>query len=914
MDIHRPDHDLPMLWRFGRVQLDERGTVSVGGEALALDRSGFEILLALLRHVGEVVTKDELLAAGWPGRVVSENTLNKAISRLRHALDADGEAIRVVYGYGYRLAAQVHVKAAEVAGAVEIAQADGIDRLRSGDSLPLRPQWRLDRWLGKGASSAVAVGRDAMGEARVFKFAIGETGLRGLRREVALTRYLAEMAVDPAGVVPLLGWNLTRTPFFTEMPFYPDGDLRHWAGNEQRLKSLPQAARLDLCAQVCEAVAELHATGIVHKDLKPDNLYLTADADAPHGWRVLLGDLGAGEAALSPQLAELGLTRSLIGTVDEASSGGGSPLYLAPEVLAGQAATQQSDVYSLGMLLYQLLAGDLRRPLAPGWEADIGEPLLREDIALAAAVEPEHRRIDARGLAQRLRTLDNRLKERQAAAQEAERQRLRDTQLQRLRQRWRWGLAVSLSLFAGFAVALWMFLRAEAARLQAEHDQRRAQAVQTFLAEDLLLKADPFVGGVPGDVSLRQAIDAATETVDTRFASQPESAVEVYHSIAHVYSGWGDYARAIEIFQRARVLAAGLKGRPSAVAEIDLHLCNEMRMAGDVVAAGAACVAARTGFDAAGVRSDETTVAHAKVMFETGDWARAVGALDPVVERTDPERAPRLLADALWFRALSLRKLARYAEADASFKRLMEVQRREYGEESPMTAWALADYGDFLTEVGRFDEAMPALEMAQTIFDGTLGPQHPDSLSPGYSVAEMHLWKGEWSQAIALLEPRLVRWREVLGTQHFWTLYALTKLALAEAEAGHVQKAQPLLDEARAVGHTLLAQYHAKSASFHANWARTFLMLERADDAATELQILEVRLHAHFAPDHPLRATADCLHARLALLRGDRVTAASHIATCRNGLGMHFPAEHPALLEPASLQARLESEAGVHGQ
>ncbi|WP_411833836.1 tetratricopeptide repeat protein [Pseudoxanthomonas mexicana] len=897
------DRDAPKLWHFGRVMLDERGPVSVGGETVALDRSGFDVLLALLRHAGEVVTKDELLAAGWPGRVVSENTLNKAISRLRQALGGDGEAIKAVYGYGYRLAAIVRVQAVDDGGEAGATPTHGIDRLRPGEPLPLRPQWRMERWLGQGAAGAVALARDAAGQARVFKFAVGEAGLRGLRREVALARYLQAAADGVAGVAPLLGWNLAQPPFFAEMPYYPEGDLRDWAERDQRLKSLPPPARVELCAQICETVAALHAAGVIHKDLKPDNLYPLADAGAPHGWRLLLGDLGAGEAALSPQLAELGMTHSLVAVPYGLSPDGGSLLYLAPEVLAGHAATQQSDVYALGVLLYQLLAGDLRRPLAPGWEADVGDPLLREDIALAAAVEPEQRQLDARTLAQRLRGLDARRAEHAAALIEAERQWRRDAQLQRLRQRWRWGLALSIGLACGLTVALWMFWRAENARLQAERNQRRAEAVQAFLTRDLLLEADPYTAGASSDVSVRQAIEAAAGKVDRRFHDQPDSAIAIYHSIADVYSGWGEYARAVGMLQRARQQAAHLRGNPAALAEVDRHLCEELRMAGDVAAARAACAAALAGFDVAGVRSDAATVTQAKVMFEVGEWTQAVRALDLVVVRLDGSASPRLLADALWFRALSLRKLARFVQADADFRRLIALQQRERGEHHPMTGWALADYGDFLVDAGRFSEAEAVLDRAQAIFDAGLPPGHPDALGPGYSRAEMHLWKGQWQPAIALLEPRVRQWRETLGNRHFWTLYALTELAWAKAEAGEADAAAMLLREARASGRLLLAGHDAKSAFFHARWARTLLALRDAEAAALELRELDAALAAHYAADHPWRATASCLHARMALLRRRPDVAVRLAADCRAGLLRRLPADHPALAEPARLLA-----------
>src|SRR5260370_26806113 len=80
-------------------------------------------------------------------------------------------------------------------------------------------------------------------------------------------------------------------------------------------------------------------------------------------------------------------------------------MYLPPEVLAGQSPTTGADGYALGVLLYQLTIGDFRKPLAPGWEADIRDPLLREDIADAACGDATKRLSSAADLVERLFTL-----------------------------------------------------------------------------------------------------------------------------------------------------------------------------------------------------------------------------------------------------------------------------------------------------------------------------------------------------------------------------------------------------------------------------------------------------------------------------------------------------------------------------
>ena len=96
-------------WRVDDIEIDlASARVSLRGVPVPLERSGYDLLLYLLEHAGEVANKDDLLRVGWPGRVVGENTLAKAISKLRHAIgDDDGELIRVVHGYGYRLSGEV---------------------------------------------------------------------------------------------------------------------------------------------------------------------------------------------------------------------------------------------------------------------------------------------------------------------------------------------------------------------------------------------------------------------------------------------------------------------------------------------------------------------------------------------------------------------------------------------------------------------------------------------------------------------------------------------------------------------------------------------------------------------------------------------------------------------------------------
>src|SRR5262249_2900596 len=106
------------------------------------------------------------------------------------------------------------------------------------------------------------------------------------------------------------------------------------------------------------------------------------------------------------------------------SSMTGTRLYAPPEVIAGKPFTTQGDIYALGVMLYQMAVGDLARPLAEGWDRDVADDLIREDIAACCDGDPLRRPAGAAEVAQHLRALPQRREERrqrELAAQAAER-------------------------------------------------------------------------------------------------------------------------------------------------------------------------------------------------------------------------------------------------------------------------------------------------------------------------------------------------------------------------------------------------------------------------------------------------------------------------------------------------------------
>jgi len=530
-------------WMFGHAQFDERNLrLTVAGTVVEIEHKPLYLLRHLLRHAGETVTKFELEEAVWPGRVLSDSVLKKCMSRLRRALqDEDESLIRTVRGYGYQLVAPVRVERP-----ADVLPDAGLS-LSAGDSPPLRPQWKLLERLGTGGHGEAWLARhDKTRELRVYKFALGADTLDALKREITFYRLLHDTQPDVSGLVRIYDWNLSEAPYFIESEYVAGGNLEAWAQQAGGLAELPLPRRLDLAAQVAEQLSRAHAVGVLHKDLKPANVLVDADADGKP--RIKLVDFGSGTLLDSARLEELhitrlGLTRNL-GDYDS-----GTPLYLAPEVLAGQVATIKADVYALGVLLYQLVVGDFHRTLAPGWEQDVADELLRADIAEAAQGNPARRLADAASLALRLRTLDERrarLERERSEQQEAART---ARTLERLRASRLGLLAASIALAVGLGLSVWQHQaaltaqhRAEANEAEAKRAAAEADSASEFLVTDVLRGFNPAK-----NPRVKDMLDAAAAGIDSRFADQPLLAAKVRERLATAYQSLGDFGAATKL-------------------------------------------------------------------------------------------------------------------------------------------------------------------------------------------------------------------------------------------------------------------------------------------------------------------------------------------------------------------------------
>lgn len=878
------------IWHLDDAVLDETSRRLTRGEAVqALDRSAFDVLRYLLLNAGEVCTQDELLHAGWPGRVVTANSLVKCIGRLRQALgDAEGKTISVVQGYGYRLTAQVcFIPSAEPRLVVQSAAVP-----REGEEIPHRPGWRVTGRLGRGGSGDVLRAEAANAAARAYKFSRDDSGFRALKREVALHRLLEARHAHLRAADPLVDWNLTTPPFFIATELHPAGNLADWAARDARLASLDEAQRVALAVALCRAVADLHEADIAHRDLKPENLYVVSEAPEP--WRVVLGDLGVGLGLLPPGVDEIGVPIGQLTRHGAApGTGGSSGRYIAPEVLAGHPATAKSDLYALGVLIFQIVVGDLQRPLAPGWQEDIADPLLREDIALAAHLHPAQRIASARLLEQRLSRLDARRSDAQAEARRAREHADALRRLAEQRQRRRLYLGVSVALLLGVFVASWMAWRAVEARAASERHAEEARAVRDFLTDSLLAQANPYTSN-HREIRLKDALDVSARAVADRFKGSPGTAAAIALTLSDVYQGWADYEPALHHHQQGIAALRQAEGEHHPeVARVLTELCLLARRAGEVATATDACrEAAMIEQSVFGEVRPATIVARAKLDFDAGRCKDTLPALDSVIAtvRNQPGRVAEV-ADAYWFRGLCLAEVAEFDRSRQDFERLLVLKRARYGDDHPDVGWAHMDFAETQIIAGNFQIAAPQLERAMAIFTQRFGPDHADTQVGHYEQARILHWGGDAAAAVPLFERVVDHWRQSLGEDHLWTLYAQAELGWALADAGRLDAAGVWLQRSREIAARRLINNPASRTFFREAWVRTLLRLGEVAAARDELDALKADLELWNLPTHPRHALALCLEAELLAHAGNHAEAMGAHARCTTGLA-DLPAEN----------------------
>lgn len=648
--------------------------------------------------------------------------------------------------------------------------------------------------------------------------------------------------------------------------------------------------RLALLAKVCEAVTYAHRELVVHRDLKPSNILV--------------------DTAGQPRLLDFGIARLL----DQAGVGKGgdggagdrqlTPHYASPEQLRGEPATTQADVYALGVILYQLLAGCLPLPYAearsettgpgalPAPSERSGNARLRRQLAGdldAIALKALHPESGSRyhSVAELARDIGQYLERRPVAARPAHWHYVARRFIARNRAASLVTLLLALSV-AGFGLAL----LDQARELRRERDlaQRqlaRANAFSGYL-ENLFSGLDPDVAR-GRDITVREMLERTdaqpSAGLDGATRRQPDAAAAIHRVLGSTYSALGILPEAQRQLERARELyQSGGATDPREHLRTLLALSRlynlQFRVDERLTISREARDLARSLYPEDHPLSLRALSALASARHMKGDLQgaaqdfRALYKLN--LDRFGPDHKQSL--GALDRLAVINHWQGHYDRAETHYRQCLTDARRALGNRHTVTLSCLGNLGSLLDTSGRYTDAIPVLTEHLQLATEVLGPEHPATLRTRHNLADSYRGLGEYDRAEALFLDILATRREVLGSDHVETLQTQVKLARLYRQQGRFPESIALTRDTLDKQRTALGKGHPTPMVAAQILADTYLEAGQLDAAADLLgELLPARLAA-LGPEHPdLIATHQAL-AELARRRGKPERAQQHAA------------------------------------
>jgi eukaryotic-like serine/threonine-protein kinase len=871
------------LWRFADYELDEMGReLRVKGKPVELESKPLDILLQLLLHAGEVVTKEELLEAVWPDVVVVDGSLATAVSKLRKAMgDDDHPVIVTVPRVGYRLAVPVYCKTVAAPSGPELG-------FKAGEAVPGREQWHLSRAMEISGSSEVWLAENPKThEQRVFKFAADGARLKGLKREITISRFLRESLGERPEFVRILEWNFETSPFFLESE-YAGPNLAEWAEKQGGLSKIRYETRLQLLVDSAQAVAAAHDIGVLHKDLKPANILVVPGSNG--GWQIKLADFGSASLFDPSRLHALGITN--LGFTQTASldaqSLTGTLMYLPPEVLAGQSPTTGADVYALGVLLYQLTIGDFRKPLAPGWEADIKDPLLREDIADAACGDPAKRLNSAADLVERLLTLDQRRIKRDELEAAKLRAQIAERKLAETRARRPWLVFALVALAVGLGVSFTLYRRAARERDHANHQTAIANSINRFLSDDLLGRSNPFLSGKSSE-SLVEAIKQASPYIDRKFKDEPLVAARLHQTIARAFDNRTDYPDARQEYDRAAPLFKEADGELSqdaiivqlqrATLESRSYESGSLPLAKSILAQQESLIARLPHprpdlpvwlFSAHGMIAliDNNAKSAAENFRAAVEKADALPSFDDSARLTFKQRL-----------AFSYIRLGEGAKAEQLFRELIASFTRVAGADSPNVLRVRLNLAQAFMIQNKHAEAVQEATAIYPEFVSRLGQDHELTMQLLTTRAQSEGALGLWNDAIRddmAIHALAVRKQ---GPLSFFAVATLSDGSLAQCRAGRYREGEANARQAYQASTKAFGPRAGLTGGAASTLADCLIGIGKLDEAGKLLDQIDVPAVAQLAGDPDWGAGVTLAQAKIAYRRGNYDAARGYVQT-----------------------------------
>ena len=662
--------------------------------------------------------------------------------------------------------------------------------------------YRIIRLLGEGGMGVVYLAERKDLQSQVAIKVLRDAWLSPARRErfASEQRTLAQLnhpsiaRLYDAAVLP------DGTPYFV-MEYTEGVPLTQYC----REKKCSVEARLKLLRSVCEAVQHAHATAIIHRDLKPSNIFVKSDGS------IRLLDFG-----IAKQLESLDLQ------VDQTLTGLRlmTPAYAAPEQIRGDRVGISTDVYSLGVILYELLAGELPFDLSnltPAEAATIiadhdpgrpsaavrraGHSQNSDASALSATAwsdldvlcltamhkDPQRRYRSVEAL---MRDIDHYLN---AEPLEARPDTLRYRTAKFVRRN---GSAVSTAtavFLLIIAMVTFFTVRLAKARDAAIAETARAQRIQQFMSN--LFQGGDEAAGPSDSLRVLTIVDRGVQQAKS-LGNEPKSQAELYASLGDIYQKLGKLDQADSLLRSALEERKSVYGDQSPEVAETLTALGLLRL--DQAHLDEAEQFTRQGLEIERrnfAQNDPATakalVAYGRVLSQRGSYDKGIPALEQAVKiESAPNVPPADLAASLSALAEAEYLAGQYENCNPLYKQLLAMHRKIYGEQHPLVADDLSNLAAVQQDLGYYPEAEKFDRQAVEITQAYYGKDHPQTAAKLTSLGRALTFENKFDDAEATLEQALTILEHVYGQVHPVVAETLNELGNVASMRDHLDDAK----------------------------------------------------------------------------------------------------------------------------
>ncbi len=634
---------------------------------------------------------------------------------------------------------------------------------------------------------------------------------RGMDSEQVLRRFRTERQIlanlDHPHIARLLDGGVAPDgrPYLV-MEFVDGVPVDTWCAQHD----LGLRERLQLFLTVCDAVRHAHRNLVVHRDLKPANILVMPDG------RVQLLDFGVARL-LDPDAGDQTVTVTL--------AGGRllTPRYAAPELLRGEAADTLADVWSLGVILFEMLTEMPAFTVEARDAAALARALEQKPVPRPSASSPRfgHRlKGDLDTIVRTALQADPPLRYGSVEALATDVQRHLDglpivarpgSPVYRAAKFVRRNaLAVgAATLLFSLTLVFAVLMAGQAARIgrQAREtalQRDRAERVTSLLV-DMFDVSDPMLTqGTRGDtLSVRDFLVSSQDAMVARLGTEPLLQADIMHMYGRLFGNLGENDRALELTTDALARRRALLGpdHPDVARSLD-YLATLRQNRGDYAEAETLFVAA---LDlrrrVLGEEHAETAESYNNlgVLFNVqGQYGRGRPLIEEGLRRRRQLLGPRHLevAQSLNNLAVATWVDGDPARADSLFREALAIRREALGERHPYVANTLNNLARLLRDLGDLEAAETMFIEAVSIWEETLGPDHTSVSAGYYNLGLVAEARGDLERASTCLRRCLAIDRGALPPEHPYIsdgAYDLGRVLLA---AGHRDEAAPLLREA----------------------------------------------------------------------------------------------------------------------